>query len=68
MELTRTSSKEQLAAYLQANHELLVALLPADTSCNDLFGEVEGGRPIGNFFNASEDAASMRQLERADVN
>ena len=31
MELSRTSSKEQLAAYLQANHELLVALLPADT-------------------------------------
>ena len=59
MELTRASSKAQLAAYLQANHESLAALLPPDTTCMDLFGEVEAGRPIRQFFIESDDAAAV---------
>ena len=39
--LSRGSSSARLRSYLEANHELLAALLPPDTSCDDLFSEVE---------------------------
>ena len=39
-ELLRSASHAQLAAYLEQHHELLAPLLPADTSCDDLFNEV----------------------------
>eukprot|EP00966_Prymnesium_polylepis_P005172 119321-Prymnesium_polylepis.1 len=55
---------EQLAAYLAAHHESLVALLPPDTKCTDLFGEVDAKRPIVGFFKPTEDAAIGRELLR----
>ena len=64
MELSRSSSRAQLAAYLEASHELLAGLLPADTSCNDLFSEVETGGSPGEFFNASDDPTVGRELKR----
>ena len=54
MELSRSSSNEQLAAYLTANHDLLVPFLPKDTTCADLFGEVDKDRPIATFFEATD--------------
>ena len=57
MELCRSSPREPLVAYLTANHELLVPLLPPDTTCADIFGEVADGRPIAGFFNPTEDPA-----------
>ena len=64
MELSRKSSHAQLESYLQAKHELLAPLLPDDTSCDDLFNEVDGGGSIGEFFDASDDAAVGRELKR----
>ena len=37
-------------AYITTRHESLLALLPPDTTCADLFGEVENQRPIASFF------------------
>ena len=64
MDLHRKSTTEHLVAYITTHHESLVALLPPDTTCADLFGEVENQRPIASFFSASEDAAVGRQLLR----
>ena len=65
MELSRKSSHAQLKSYQEARHELLAPLLPADTSCNDLFSEVDSGGSIGDFFDASDDAARVgRELKR----
>lgn len=64
MELRRSSTHEQLAAYLAAHHESLVAVLPPDTKCTDLFGEVDAKRPIAGFFNVTEDAAIGREFLR----
>ena len=64
MELRRSSPTEQLAAYVAAHHEPLVALLPSDTSCADLFSEVEAGRPIAGFFEKTEDGAAGRHFLR----
>ena len=44
---------KNLTLYLAANHECLVALLPPDVSCADLFGEVDAKRPIAGFFDGS---------------
>ena len=38
------STTEHLVAYITTHHESLVALLPPDTTCADLFGEVENSR------------------------
>ena len=64
MDLDRKSTTEHLVAYITTHHESLVALLPPDTTCADLFGEVENQRPIASFFSASQDAAIGRQLLR----
>ena len=63
-ELLRSASHAQLAAYLEQHHELLAPLLPADTSCDDLFNEVGADGPLGDFFDASEDPAVGRELKR----
>ena len=44
MDLHRKSTTEHLVAYITTHHESLVALLPPDTTCADLFGEVENSR------------------------
>ena len=44
MDLDRKSTTEHLVAYITTHHESLVALLPPDTTCADLFGEVENSR------------------------
>ena len=70
MDLTERAWKEHHGApggvhhEFTTHHESLVALLPPDTTCADLFGEVENQRPIASFFSASEDAAVGRQLLR----
>lgn len=66
MELSRKSTHAQLASYLQAKHELLAPLLPDDTSCHDLFEEVEIGGSIGEFMMVPSemDAAVKRDLKR----
>ena len=46
MELCRKNTKEQLTAYLTDRHVLLVDLLPSDTTCVDLFVEVDAKWPI----------------------
>lgn len=63
-ELLRSASHAQLAAYLEQHHELLAPLLPADTSCDDLFNEVGPDGSLGDFFDASEDPAVGRELKR----
>ena len=63
-ELLRSASHAQLAAYLEQHHELLAPLLPADTSCDDLFNEVGADGSLGDFFDASEDPAVGRELKR----
>ena len=42
MDLHRKSTTEHLVAYITTHHESLVALLPPDTTCADVFGEVPG--------------------------
>ena len=64
IDLHRKSNAEHLVAYIKTHHESLLALLPPDTTCADLFGEVENQRPIASFFSASQDAAIGRQLLR----
>ena len=64
MELTRASNHEQLAAYLKGKHPALATLLPADTSCADIFGEADADRPISTFFDATQDAAAGREFLR----
>ena len=59
-DLDRKSTTEHLVAYITTHHESLVALLPPDTTCADLFGEVENQRPIASFLSASQDAAIGR--------
>ena len=41
IDLHRKSNAEHLVAYIKTHHESLLALLPPDTTCADLFGEVE---------------------------
>ena len=43
MELHRLSDATALKSYLTQHHDTLAALLPEDTTCNDLFCEVEAG-------------------------
>ena len=64
MELARNSPHDALIAYLKEHHTLLVELLPSDTNCADLFGQVECGRTIDSFFYQSDDRAVSRALER----
>ena len=64
IDLHRKSNAEHLVAYIKTHHESLLALLPPDTTCADLFGEVENQRPIASFLSASQDAAIGRQLLR----
>ena len=49
MTLYRSCPNAALASYLQTHHETLAALLPKDTTCNDLFSQVEGGDSIKDF-------------------
>ena len=44
MDLHRKSTTEHLVAYITTHHESLVALLPPDTTCADVFGEVDNSR------------------------
>ena len=64
MELARNSPRDALIAYLKEHHEVLVDLLPSDTMCEDLFGQVECGKTIDSFFDHSDDRAVGRALER----
>ena len=64
MDLHRGNPNAALASYLQTHHETLAALLPKDTTCNDLFTQVEGGHSIKEFFKASEDEAVRREFLR----
>ena len=64
-QLARTSSHAQLEAYLKKEHELLAALLPDDTTCDDLFSEVATTNgSLAEFFDASDDPAVGRELKR----
>jgi len=64
-QLARTSSHAQLAEYLRKEHELLAALLPDDTSCDDLFSEVDTTNgSLAEFFDHSDDPAVGRELKR----
>ena len=63
-DLSRTATKEQLATYLSKYHEPLVQLLPEDTSCDDIFGEVDAGRSINSQFLPSEDSHIHREVLR----
>jgi len=65
MELCRKNTKEQLTAYLTDRHVLLVDLLPSDTTCVDLFVEVDAKWPITAFLQPTEDAAAARGRARA---
>ena len=64
MELARNSPHDALIAYLKEHHTLLVELLPSDTNCANLFGQVECGRTIDSFFDHSDDRAVSRALAR----
>ena len=64
MTLHRRCPNAALASYLQTHHETLAELLPKDTTCNDLFNQVEGGGSIKEFFKASEEAAVGREFLR----
>ena len=64
MELQRTTTDKTLASYLQQHHEALAVLLPSDTTCNDLFCQVENGDSIGKFFSKpAEEAAESVDRE-----
>ena len=58
------STHEQLVAHLERFHVSLAPLLPSDVSCDDLFGEVDAGRPIKSQFNPSEDSQIDREMLR----
>eukprot|EP00966_Prymnesium_polylepis_P021646 497389-Prymnesium_polylepis.1 len=64
-QLARASSHAQLEAYLKKEHELLAALLPEDTTCDDLFSEVDSTNgSLAEFFDKSDDPAVGRELKR----
>ena len=49
---------------IEDKHPALATLLPADTSCADIFGEADADRPISTFFDATQDAAAGREFLR----
>ena len=62
--LNSESSRDELVAYLEAKHPLLVALLPGDVANDDVFSQVEHKKELARCFEPSEDGQVLRELDR----